>query len=183
MRKPTLYSDCDGVLFNSIDIAYEIMRELGCNMQDRNEIDYFFRKVIDWNYVFKRAQIINGGINKLKILKESGLFEDVKILTAISGNYSEEGIKRELFADCAPGIDVITVQYGLVKASVVPNPQFNMLVDDEPRYCKAWNRYGKEDTAVLFVPSQSNVDENIVNDLLDIPNTKAYKKLIKTSNF
>ena len=103
-------------------------------------------------------------------------------LTVISGNYDEEGVKRELFSSFLPNINVITVQYGLVKASVVPNPQLNILVDDEPRYCNAWNSYGEDDTAVLFIPNHSNLEKNIVNDLLDIPNTQAYKKLIKTRN-
>lgn len=182
MEKPILYSDCDGVLFNTIDVAYEYMKNNGCNMKDRKEIDYFFRKVIDWHKLFKNATMINDSINKLKILKESGLFSDVKILTVISGNYDEEGVKRELFSSFLPNINVITVQYGLVKASVVPNPQLNILVDDEPRYCNAWNSYGEDDTAVLFIPNHSNLEKNIVNDLLDIPNTQAYKKLIKTRN-
>ena len=65
MEKPILYSDCDGVLFNTIDVAYEYMKNNGCNMKDRKEIDYFFRKVIDWHKLFKNATMINDSINKL----------------------------------------------------------------------------------------------------------------------
>ena len=151
MYKPNLYSDCDGVLVNTIDVAYEDMIEKGCNMNDRNEVDYFFRKVIDWREIFDKASTINDSFAKLRMLKASGLFNDVFICTGISGNYTEEGIKRELFAYEVPGIKVITVQYGIKKASIIAAPQRHILVDDEPRYVNNWNSYGEEDTAILFV--------------------------------
>jgi hypothetical protein len=178
---PILYSDCDGVLINSIDVSYDMMIEMGCDMNNRNEVDYFFRKVIDWNEVFRRVQIINDGPEKLKILKESGLFKDVVIATGICGNYSEEGLKRIFFGDILPGMRVITIQYGIPKALAVPKAYESILVDDEPRNGVKWEKYGGE--AVLFIPNHSNLEKNIISDILDVPNTQAYKKLIKTRNF
>ena len=178
MEKPILYCDCDGVIFNTIDVSYDMMREFGCDMTNRHEIDYYFRKVIDWNDVFDRAIIINNSIEKLKILKEGYDFQDVIILTSLSGNYKEAGLKREIFGDLLPGFKIITVQYGIPKALVVRNPEKHILVDDEKRNCDKWKLYNG--TAILFSKEIIDVKHNIVNDLLDIPYTKGYKKLIKT---
>ncbi len=183
MEKPILYCDCDGVIFNTIDVAYDFMIKSGVDLKDRKKVDLFFRKVVDWHYVFNNAKPINDAINKLNILKDSGLFSNIKILTALSGNYEEEGIKRKLFSTLTPGIDVITLQYGLKKGAVVPNPHANILVDDEPRYCSNWNSYCEDDTAILFSQESSDVDNNVICDLFDIPETSAYKKLIKTRYF
>lgn len=175
---PYLYNDCDGVLFDTIDVALDMMRELGCNMEDRGDIDYYFRKVIDWNEVFNRAKVINNGIEKFKILKESGYFEDGAILTGLSGNDHEERLKRIIFGESLPGVRVITVQYGIPKALAVPHPERGLLIDDEKRNCDKWEKYGG--SAILFSKEKMDVKHNIVNDLLDVPYTKGYKRLIKT---
>ena len=56
MEKPILYCDCDGVIFNTIEIAFEIMKKMGCNMNDKNEVDRFFRLAIDWKEVFDQIK-------------------------------------------------------------------------------------------------------------------------------
>ena len=71
MKKPILYCDCDGVLFNTIEVAYEFMKQNGCDLKDRNAVDYFFRKVIDWHDIFNSASMINDSIKKLNMLKET----------------------------------------------------------------------------------------------------------------
>ena len=181
MQKPILYCDCDGVIFDTIDVAFDMMREYGCDMENHDEIDYYFRRIIDWHEVFKRSHVINNAIEKIKILKYSCDFDDVIILTKISGNYHEEGLKREIFNECLPMIKVITLQYGLQKALVVNNPSEHILVDDEKRNCLNWENYNGP--AILFSRETIDLENNIVNDLLDIPYTKGYKKLIKTRYF
>ena len=181
MEKPILYCDCDGVIFDTIDVALGMMREYGCNMDNRHEIDYYFRKIIDWRDVFERAHIINNAIEKLRILSESYDFSDTRILTSLSGNYYEEGLKREIFSEYLPGIKVITVQYGIPKPLVVPNPEKHILVDDEKRNCDRWKNC--DGTAILFSRETMNMKKDVVNDLLDIPYTNGYKKLIKTRYF
>lgn len=181
MEKPILYCDCDGVIFDTINVAFDMMRELGCNMEDRAEIDYYFRRIIDWRDVFKRAKVINNAIEKINILREGYDFKDVIILTSLSGNYHEEGLKREIFSENLPGIKVITVQYGIPKPLVVQNTERHILVDDEKRNCNKWEKHNG--TAILFSREIMDLKNNVVNDLLDIPYTKGYKKLIKTRKF
>ncbi len=178
MNDIVLYTDCDGVYFNTIDVALEIMKELGCDMSSRQEIDYYFKYVIDWDVVFERAHEINNAFDDVRALKASGLFKDIKILTGLSGGYTEERRKRLIFGENLPGYQVITVQYGIPKALVIPNVRRSMLVDDEKRNCIKFEHYGG--TAILFHPNKIDLENNIVTSMLDIPNTSGYKKLIKT---
>lgn len=181
MEKPILYCDCDGVIFNTIEVSFEIMKKMGCNMQDRKQIDYFFREIIDWYEVFEKATVINNSIEKIKLLKEKDVFLDIMILTKISGNRHEEGIKREIFRDCLPDIKVITLPYLASKSSVVSKPSDHILVDDEKRNCVSWK--GDNGTAILFSRNQIDLDNDIIDDLMDIPNTKGYHKLLRTRYF
>lgn len=178
---PNFYNDCDGVLFDTIDVALDMMKEQGCNMADGKEVDYYFRKVIDWNEVFRRAREINNGVEKFKILSESGYFNESMILTGLSGNDHEERLKRFIFGERLPGVRVITVQYGIPKALVISQPERGLLVDDEKRNCIKWEQYGG--TAVLFSKEIMDLKNNIVNDIIDIPYTEGYKKLVKTRYF
>ena len=175
MEKPILYCDCDGVLFDTIDTAFQIMREHGVDMNDHAAIDYFFKRELDWHDVFKRAEIINDGISKLKILDQSGLFKEVVILTRLSGSYYEEGIKRDLFNIMLPNNQVITLEFGLSKASIVPFEN-NILVDDEMKNITPWMKKG---CAILFKKNGYDLENDIVSDLLDVPNTNGVKKLLK----
>lgn len=180
MGKPILYCDCDGVIFNTIDIAYEIMKQHGCDMSDK-EIDYYFRKIIDWQDIIRKSTVINDSINKIKELKASGLFDDVIILTLLSGNYDEERLKRNKFEISLPDIKIITLQYGIQKSSILANPEKHILVDDKKSNCSNWQNSGG--TAILFSQDENDLENNIINDLVDIPNTEGYKKLIKTRYF
>lgn len=181
MEKPILYCDCDGVIFNTIDVAFEMMKKMGCDMSDKNQIDKYFRKEINWQDVFDNAKVINDAIRKVKVLKNSGVFSDVIILTKLSGCNNEERIKRELFGEYLPDTKVITLQFGLQKASIISTPEKHVLIDDEKRNCDNWQSH--DGTAILFSQNSSDLDNNIVDDLMDIPNTEGVKKLLKTRYF
>ena len=179
MEKPILYCDCDGVILNTIDVAFNMMRELGYDIENKKQINDFFKNEIEWIDVFDRAKVINNSIDKIKLLKESSIFSDIIILTKLSGGYDEERLKRDLFRECLPDIRVITLQFGIQKATIV-NARNNVLIDDEKNNCINWK--DNNGTAVLF-SSDSDFKNNIVNDLMDIPKTQGVKKLLKTRNF
>lgn len=181
MGKLILNVDCDGVLYDTISVALELMRELGCDMTNKYEIDYYFKKIIDWNELFKRASVINSGIEKVKILKNGDYFDEVNIVTGICSSNNEERIKREIFHAQLPDIKVITVQYGISKALVVPHPESSIFVDDEKRNCINIKKYGG--MPILFTRDKMDVNHDIINDILAVPYTKSYKKLIKTRYF
>ena len=180
MDKPIFYCDCDGVILNTIDVGFNIMRSMGVNTNKRSEVDYYFKHMVDWNDIFSKAQFINNSIEKLKYLKESNIFKDVIILTKISGSIDEERLKRDLFKDVLPNVKVITLQYGLSKAVVV-SARNNILLDDELNNCKSWSK--EDGVAILFSPDTENCDENIVSNIDDVINTNGVKKLLKTRYF
>ena len=180
MDKPILYCDCDGVILNTIQVAFSIMREHGCNLGNRQEVDAFFRNYIDWKEIFNRAEIINDAINQLRYIRKSGLFGDVMILSKLSGGYDEERLKRALFAKTLPMVRVITLQYGLNKGSVV-NASGNILVDDEIGNCEMWRK--ENGTAILFSPYMTCVENDIISNLSQLKYTDGVKKLIKTRKF
>ena len=180
MEKPIFYCDCDGVILNTIEVAFQIMRKKGCNMSDRREVDLYFKRIIDWNEVFEKARFINNSIERLKRLKKEELFRDIIILTKLSGGYDEERLKRDLFSEVLPGFKVVTLQYGLSKGLVVP-AKGNILLDDEIGNCSEWNK--QEGIAILFAQYMRSLDENVISDLSDLKNTSGVKELIKTRNF
>ena len=177
MEKPIFYCDCDGVILNTIEVAFSIMRENGCDMSNRQEIDLFFKRLIDWNEVFDKASFINDSVEQLKSIKDEDIFKDVVILTKLSGGYDEERLKRDLFNEVLPGFKVITLQYGLAKGLVVP-ASGNILLDDEIGNCNQWNSVNG--TAILFAPYMRNPKKNIINDLSELTSTSGVKKLLKT---
>ncbi len=180
MDKPIFYCDCDGVILNTIEVAFAIMRKNGCNMSDRREVDLYFKRIIDWNEVFDKASFINNSVEILKKLKDEDIFEDIVILTKLSGGYDEERLKRDLFNEVLPGFRVVTLQYGLAKGLVVP-AKGNVLLDDEIGNCKQWQQ--QDGVAILFAQYMRNLDEDIISDLSELKETNGVKNLIKTSNF
>ena len=177
MGTPIFYCDCDGVLLNTIEVSFRIMRDMGYDISNRKEVDSFFKKLIDWNEVFDKSAFINNSVEKIKYIKELNIFKDVIILTKLSGGYDEERLKRDLFYEVLPNIKVITLQYGLSKGVVV-NAKDNILVDDEIGNCKNWEKEGG--ISILFSPYMVNLEDNIISDLADVQNTSGVKKLLKT---
>ncbi len=180
MDKPIFYCDCDGVILNTIEVAFNIMKENGCDISNRKEVDYYFKKIIDWNEIFSKAKYINNSIEQIKLLKEQDIFKDIIILTKLSGSIDEERLKRDLFKEVLPDIRVITLQYGLNKSLVVPS-KGNILLDDEINNCKEWKK--EKGIAILFSPYMSSYGSNVISNISDVPYTKEVKKLIKTRKF
>ena len=175
MNKPILYSDFDGVIYDTISVAIDMMRE-HIDVDNRKERDYYFRYLLDWNELYRKAEIINDATRKLLYFKDSNIFSDVVILSKLCGNYDEEKLKRDFLREVLPQIKLITMQYDLHKTSIV-NPKGNILIDDEKRNCLEWNNH--DGIAVLFRKDIIDLENNIVNDLTDITNTNGVKRLIK----
>ena len=180
MNKPILYCDCDGVIFNTIEVAFNIMREKGYDVNNQNQRNQFFQHEVEWVDIFDKAKVINDSINKLRYIKESGFFDDVIILTKLSGGYDEERLKRDIFKDLLPEFRVVTLQYGLDKGLVVP-ARGNILIDDEVRNCQKWGN--QNGTPVLFTEYMSDLEKDIIDDLEDVHFTNGVKELLKTRNF
>ncbi len=174
-----LYIDCDGVIFNTIETAYKMMQENNIDITDNRKVDYFFRST-SWELLLENSIIINDAINKIKLLKEKQIYKDVIILTKLSGNYTEERLKRETFKLLLPGMKVITLQRDYDKAFVVSSSN-NILVDDEEKNIISWKKNGG--IGIRFISNLSDFENDIINDLEDIENTKGMKLLRKTRNY
>ena len=173
-----LYIDFDGVIYNTINEAFKMMDEYGYDRSSHEKVRDFFINV-DFNILLENGGIINDAINKIKEIRESGLYKEVVILTKLSGNYYEEGIKRHVIEKFLPGIRVITLSYDLKKDLVV-NAKNNALVDDERRNIISWNQAGG--IGVFFQQGVTDLSHDIIGDLSDINDTKGMKKLLKTGN-
>ena len=81
-----LYIDFDGVIMNTIDISYEIIKSMGLdhkNPLDQPKIREYYANV-DWNELLnKKAVIINDAINCIKKIIASNRFE-VTILSLVN---------------------------------------------------------------------------------------------------
>ena len=171
-----LYIDCDGVIYNTIEIAFKLMNELQIDRKDSKIVDDFFRN-IDWQNLMNQSEIINNSINKIKLLQDSNLYKDIIILTKLNGNYYVEKVKRDTFDILLPKIKVLTLPLSYSKASIV-NAKNNILVDDELRNIKLWNNAGG--IGIQFIKDTIDFDHNIINDLSDIEKTSGVKILRKT---
>lgn len=173
-----LYLDCDGVILNTIDKAYEIMQEEGLDINDWRIVNRFFINT-DWNMLIEKAGVIKDAINKIKKIIELNLFKEVAILTKTSGNLCEEGIKREFFGEVLPGVRVITVDFYANKDEVV-NPVNNILVEDSIKNAVRWNNAGG--IGVLFVKGKPDYEKDEIDDLADLCETGSVKRLLRTRN-
>ena len=173
-----LYLDCDGVILNTIDEAYNLMLEIGLDISDSTIVHDFFVNT-DWNMLIKRAGVINDSINKIKRIIQSKMFKDVIILTKISGNLYEEGIKRAFFHDVLPGVRVITVNFNDNKDEVV-DPINNILVEDSVSNAQRWNLAGG--IGILFVKQNPDYQHDIIDDLECLIEASSVKRLLKTRN-
>ena len=174
-----LYIDCDGVIFNTIETAFKIMKENNIDITDNKKVDYFFRNT-SWGFLLERSIIINDIINKIIKLSNQGLYKEVIILTKLSGNYTEERLKRETFKVLLPNMKIITLQREYDKAFIVPSRN-NILVDDEEKNIISWNENGG--IGIRFIRNTPDLENDIIDDLDDIENTKKMKLLRKTGNY
>lgn len=175
MNNRILYLDCDGVILDTMDEAFTMMREVGLDANNRNDVHNFFINV-NWNILVSRAEIINNAINKITQIVESNIYKDVIILTKLSGNLEEEQIKRKLFNTLLPNITVITLPFASNKDETV-DPRGNILIDDSTSNIKRWRN--ADGIGILFNKKTNNYRHNIISDLEDIGKTTLIKRLIK----
>ena len=175
MNDVILYLDCDGVILDTIDTAYRLMKEEGLDITNGEEVDNFFINT-DWNVLIFEAGIINNAISKIKRIIENNIFSKVVILTKTSGNVDEEKIKRILFGKLLPSVEVITVNINDNKDEIV-NPVNHILVEDSVKNAIRWTNAGG--VSVYFVKDKSDYEKDVINNLSDITETSSVKKLLK----
>lgn len=133
-----LYIDFDGVIMNTIEIAYQDMIDKNINQDNQKEVrDYY--KNLDWKELLRNSKVINDGINCMNKIIESEKFE-ISILTHVNSLHEAvEKIKfiRKYFKD----ITIIPVPRELSKTEMV-HVEDSILIDDYAGNLKEWQEKG-----------------------------------------
>ena len=166
-----LYIDCDGVIFDTIKVAFREMKELNVNLADEFEITNYFKNV-DWNYLIDKGGILNDSIEKIKLLDESNEFDSVKIATHRC-SYDEGIVKTKRFSELIPNIKIITIPRKINKHHALPAYN-HILIDDSKTKVREWIENGG--IGIVFNPNVDHLiypyelNDNpyfITNDILD----------------
>lgn len=137
-----LYIDFDGVIMNTIEVTYEDLRKKGLDLSKKESLqaakEYY--EQLDWKELLnKRASIINDGINCIKRIIDSNLY-NVSILSHVNSlNEAIEKVKfiRKYFKD----ITVIPVPKAISKTQMV-HTEGAILIDDFVDNLIEWKRAG-----------------------------------------
>lgn len=133
-----LYIDFDGVILNTIEKSYEILKNKNINTKDFIEVTKFYRS-LNWNEFIKECNQINDSILCLKKLIDSKMF-DVNILTHV--NTKEESIaKKEYLEQYFNDIKFIAVDRNIAKTDAV-EVNNAILVDDFKENLIDWENHG-----------------------------------------
>lgn len=153
-----LYLDCDGVILNTINLTYKMLKEK--NITERNEIEEFYRK-LNWKELIIEAGEIDNSIEKIRKLIN---YFDVEILTHVNSD-GEVIAKLNYFKEVLPEIKVTTVLKKINKADFV-SPKGAILVDDYLPNLEYW--YEKGGIPVKFSNSGKECKFKVITDLLDL---------------
>ena len=152
-----LYLDCDGVILDTINYTYKMIKEMGI---PKEKIDDFYKK-LSWKNLIEKAGQIDDSIEKIKKLSKSF---DVEILTHVN---SEEEIREKFkyFTKVLPDIKLNVVPKIIKKGDIV-DPKGAILVDDFYPNLDYWQEMGG--ISVKFSDSNKESKFIKINDLLEL---------------
>lgn len=133
-----LYIDFDGVIMNTIEVSYKMMKEKSINLENREEVEKFYRNT-DWSELLKQSKEINQAWENIKKILESNIF-NVSILTHVNSLKEIEekvSIIRKHFRD----ITIIPVPKTISKTQML-NPVNSILIDDYVHNLTEWKKAG-----------------------------------------
>ena len=162
-----LYLDCDGVILDTINKSYQMLKEEGITTEE--EVRKFYSN-IDWEKLIEESGEIKNSITKIIELENNF---DIEILTHVNSE-NESRVKIEYFKRMLPGINVITVPKNMKKADIV-NPQGSILVDDYSPNLEYWKEKGG--IPVKFSDSGKNYEYTVITDLLELLNLNIKDKI------
>lgn len=153
-----LYLDCDGVILDTINRSYQMIKEAG--ITDEMEVRKFYSS-ISWEKLIRESGEIDNSISKIKELVK---YFDVEILTHVNSD-NEAMVKKKYFAGVLPGVNVITVPKNIAKADFV-DPEGAILVDDFSPNLEYWEEKGG--ISVKFSDSGKECPYIVITDLLQL---------------
>ena len=97
-----LYLDCDGVILDTINMSYKMIKNKG--LTNEKDIEHFYKN-LSWEELIIEAGEINNSIEKIKELTK---VYDVEILTHVISE-GEIIAKENYFKEVLPEVKVIAV--------------------------------------------------------------------------
>lgn len=152
-----LYLDCDGVILDTINYTYQMIKERGI---PEVEVDDFFKN-LSWSNLIEEAGEIDNSILKIKKLSK---YFDVEILTHVNSD-EEIRAKFKYFASVLPDIKLNVVPKIIRKGDIV-NPKGAILVDDFMPNLEYWDEVGG--ISVKFSDTDKECKYTKINDLLEL---------------
>ena len=133
-----LYIDFDGVIMDTINVTYDMIREIGIPEGDENTISKFYMD-LDWKYLLSVTGDINNGLEMIQKIIDSNKF-NVAILTHV---YSlEEAVEKVKFIrKYYKDITVIPVPKAISKTKMVRTKD-SILIDDYTKNLNEWEKEG-----------------------------------------
>lgn len=133
-----LYIDFDGVLVDTINETYEIMKEKGISPSDSENANKFYRE-LDWVNVLSNTKEINNSFENIAALERSAIYKPC-ILTTVH-SVQEMKAKIKFIRSKNQNINVICVPKGIEKCEIV-DPRNAILIDDYGENLKTWIENG-----------------------------------------
>lgn len=158
-----LYLDCDGVILDTINMSYKMLKEKGIEREEEKED--FYRN-LSWEELIIEAGEINNATDKIKKLTE---IYDVAILTHVISE-GEIIAKENYFKAVLPNVKVISVPKGTKKADAV-DPKGNILVDDFLPNLDYWHEKGG--ISIKFSDSGKDCIYQTITDLSELLELKS----------
>ncbi len=129
-----LYIDFDGVILDTINVTFDLLKELGIDETNEKEVRHFYA-TLDWKKMLEETPQINNSMECIKKLEESELY-DIAILTHV--NSLNEIVEKVKFIRKHLGtITIIPVPKQLSKTKMV-NAKDAILVDDYSGNLREW---------------------------------------------
>lgn len=158
-----LYLDCDGVILDTINMSYKMLKEKGIEREEEKED--FYRN-LSWEELIIEAGEINNATDKIKKLTE---IYDVAILTHVISE-GEIIAKENYFKAVLPNVKVISVPKGTKKADAV-DPKGTILVDDFLPNLDYWHEKGG--ISIKFSDSGKECIYQTITDLSELLELKS----------
>ena len=153
-----IYLDCDGVILDTINKSYQMLKEEGITTEEGRKKFY---SSICWKTLIIESGEINNSISKIKKLNK---YFDIEILTHVhSEKEGQEKIKY--FGKVLPEINVIIVPKEIKKADFVI-AENTVLVDDYSPNLEYWKEKGG--IPVKFSDSHKESEFTTITDLLEL---------------
>lgn len=158
-----LYLDCDGVILDTINMSYKMIKNKG--LTNEKDIEHFYKN-LSWEELIIEAGEINNSIEKIKELTK---VYDVEILTHVNSD-GEIIAKLNYFKEVLPEVKVVAVPKEIRKADAV-DPKGNILVDDFLGNLDYWHEKGG--ISIKFSDSGKKCIYQTITDLSELLKLKS----------